>query len=41
MSEDQALVPIEKRTILFYDDEMKGVRVTRTPSGRLEDVVAL
>ena len=36
MSEDQALVPLEERTILFYDDEIVGVRVTRTPSGRLE-----
>jgi hypothetical protein len=41
MSDDQALVPVEERTILFYDDEIKGVRVTRTPSGRSEYYVPL
>jgi len=41
MSEDRALVLVEERTILFHEDEIKRVRVTRTPAGRLEDVVAL
>jgi len=36
MTEDQALIPVEERTILFYDDEIKGVRVTRTPFNRLK-----
>ncbi len=41
MNEDHSLVPVEERTILFYDDEIKGVRVTRTPSGRSEYYVPL
>lgn len=36
MTEDQALIPVEERTILFYHDEIKRVCVTRTPSGRLK-----
>jgi hypothetical protein len=41
MSEEHALVPVEERTVLFYEDEIKGVRVTRTPSGRPEIYVPL
>jgi hypothetical protein len=38
---DRALIPIEERTVEFYGDEIKGVRVTRTPSGRSEFFVPL
>ncbi len=41
MSEEQALVPVEERTVVFYEDEIKGVRVTRTPSGMPEIYVPL
>lgn len=36
-----ALKPIEERIVEFYGDEIKGVRVTRTPSGRSEFFVPL
>ena len=32
----QTLVPVEERIVEFYGDEIKGVRVTRTPSGESE-----
>ena len=38
---DKALVPIEERTVEFYGDEIKGVRVTRTPSDQPELYVPL
>jgi hypothetical protein len=38
---DQNLVPIEERIVEFYGDEIKGVRVTRTPSGNSEFYVPL
>lgn len=41
MSDEQALIPSEQRTIIFYGDEIKGVRVTRTPSGKAELYVPL
>jgi len=37
----QALVPVEERSVEFYGDEIKGVRVTRTPSGSSEFYVPL
>lgn len=39
--EPNALVPIEERTVIFYGDEIRGVRVTRTPSGRSDLFVPL
>jgi hypothetical protein len=41
MSEETALIPIEERSVDFYGDEIKGVRVTRTPSGQPEVYVPL
>ena len=43
MSDDsgQTLLPIEERIVEFYGDEIKGVRVTRTPSGQSELYVPL
>ena len=43
MSDDsgQTLVPIEERIVEFYGDEIKGVRVTRSPSGESELYVPL
>jgi hypothetical protein len=43
MSDDsgQTLVPIEERIVEFYGDEIKGVRVTRSPSGYSEFYVPL
>ncbi len=41
MSEDTALIPIEERTVDFYGDEIKGVRVTRTPAAAPEIYVPL
>jgi hypothetical protein len=43
MSDDsgQVLVPIEERIVEFYGDEIKGVRVTRSPSGNSEFYVPL
>ena len=43
MSDDsgQTLVPIEERIVEFYGDEIKGVRVTRSPSGNSEFYVPL
>ena len=38
---EQALVPVEERIVEFYGDEIKGVRVTRSPSGRSEFFVPL
>lgn len=38
---EQALMPIEERIVEFYGDEIKGVRVTRSPSGRSEFFVPL
>lgn len=38
---ERALVPIEERIVEFYGDEIKGVRVTRSPSGRSEFFVPL
>jgi len=38
---DQTLVPIEERIVEFYGDEIKGVRVTRSPSGYSEFYVPL
>lgn len=38
---EKALVPLEERTVEFYGDEIKGVRVTRTPSERGEFYVPL
>jgi hypothetical protein len=37
----QALIPVEERIVEFYGDEIKGVRVTRTPSGASELYVPL
>jgi hypothetical protein len=31
--QEKALIPIEERAVDFYGDEIKGVRVTRTPYG--------
>lgn len=33
--ETGALVPVEERTVLFYDDEIRGVAVMATPSQRV------
>jgi hypothetical protein len=41
MSEETALIPIEERNVDFYGDEIKGVRVTRTPSAQPEIYVPL
>lgn len=38
---EKALTPIEERIVEFYGDEIKGVRVTRSPSGRSEFYVPL
>ncbi len=43
MAEDtgKALTPVEERIVQFYGDEIKGVRVTRSPSGQSEFYVPL
>lgn len=40
-NEEKALVPSEEKTVDFYGDEIKGVRVTRTPSGQAQFYVPL
>ena len=39
--EQKSLVAVEERSVEFYGDEIKGVRVTRTPSGKSEFYVPL
>ena len=41
MSEETALIPIEERNVDFYGDEIKGVRVTRTPTSQADIYVPL